>query len=171
MRRMAEERGLPFRLDAALFPCRDGCRAPLDHRVAPDVAVALELADEALLRRTVDYFRKMRGTPPEDRLFSGAAGLTGFHVDPEGTLLPCLMASTHGFDLRQGSFREGWETVLPGFREQVVEPGLPVPRVREALPVRPLPRAGRHGDGKPAAQGRVPVRARRGALARHRAAP
>ncbi len=123
MRRLAEERRVPFRLDAAIFPCRDGCRAPLDHRIPPEVAAALELEDEALLRRTVEYFRKVRGIPPEDRLFSCAGGLTGFHVDPEGTLLPCLMATTHGFDLGQGSFREGWDSVLPGFREQRVEPG------------------------------------------------
>ncbi len=123
MRRMAEERQLPFRMDAALFPCRDGCRAPLDHRIPPELAAQLELADEAVLRRTVDYFRKARGIPPENRLFSCAGGLTGFHVDPAGTLLPCLMATTHGFDLRQGSFREGWDSVLPGFREQLVEPG------------------------------------------------
>jgi radical SAM protein with 4Fe4S-binding SPASM domain len=123
MRRMAEERHVPFRLDAALFPCRDGCQAPLDHRIPPDLAVSLELEDQALLQRTVDFFRRMRRTPAEDRLFSCAAGLTGFHVDPEGRLLPCLMVSTHGFDLRKGSFREGWDSVLPGFREQLVEPG------------------------------------------------
>jgi len=123
MRRMAEDRAIPFRLDAALFPCRDGCQSPLEHRVSADVAIALELADEELLRRTVDYYRKVRGTPPESRLFSCGAGSTGFHVDPAGTLLPCLMTTTHGFDLRHGSFREGWEQVLPGFREQVVDPG------------------------------------------------
>ncbi len=123
MRGLAEERQLAFRIDGALFPCRDGCRTPLDHRVAPEQTVALEMEDEGLLRLTAEYFRKVRGAAPEQRLFSCGAGLTGFHVDPEGTLLPCLMASSHGFDLRRGSFREGWETVLPGFREQPVEPG------------------------------------------------
>jgi radical SAM protein with 4Fe4S-binding SPASM domain len=122
MRQLAEERRLPFRLDAAIFPCRDGSRAPLDHRIPPEVAIALEMQDETLRRRTVEYFRKTRGIPPENRLFSCAGGLTGFHVDPQGTLLPCLMATTHGFDLRRGSFRAGWDSVLPGFREQLVEP-------------------------------------------------
>jgi radical SAM protein with 4Fe4S-binding SPASM domain len=123
MRRLAAARGLSFRIDGALFPCRDGCPAPLEHRVPPEQTVALEMEDEALLRLTADYFRRVRGSPPEQRLFACGAGLTGFHVDPEGTLWPCLMARTHGFDLRGGSFREGWDTALPGFREQAVEPG------------------------------------------------
>jgi radical SAM protein with 4Fe4S-binding SPASM domain len=123
MRRMAEGRCLPFRLDAAIFPCRDGCRTPLEHRVPVEEAVALEMEDEALLRRTVDYFQRMRGTAPDDHLFVCGAGLTAFHVDAAGMLWPCLMASTHGFDLRRGSFREGWENVLPRFREQKVEVG------------------------------------------------
>jgi radical SAM protein with 4Fe4S-binding SPASM domain len=123
MRRMAHERRVSFRLDAALFPCRDGCRTPLDHRVPAEDAVSLEMEDETLLRQTADYYRQMRGRPPEDRLFACMAGLTSFHVDPEGTLLPCLMVSTHGYDLRQGSFRAGWEGVIPGFREQAVAPG------------------------------------------------
>jgi len=123
LRRMASERGVSFRVDAALFPCRDGDRHPLDHRIRPADAVAIEMEDEDLLRRTADYFQRMRGLPPEQQLFSCMAGLTGFHVDPLGTLLPCLMVCTHGYDLRQGTFREGWETVIPRFREQGLTPG------------------------------------------------
>jgi MoaA/NifB/PqqE/SkfB family radical SAM enzyme len=108
MRTMAEARGVPFRLDAALFPCRDGCSSPLDHRIPPAEAVALEMEDKVLLQKTVDHFRETQGLPPDDRLFACMAGLTGFHVDPQGLLLPCLMVATHAFDLRQGTFREGW---------------------------------------------------------------
>jgi radical SAM protein with 4Fe4S-binding SPASM domain len=123
LRRMASERGVSFRVDAALFPCRDGDRRPLDHRVQAADAVAIEMEDDGLRRRTADYFQRMRGLPPEQQLFSCMAGLTGFHVDPQGTLLPCLMVCTHGYDLRRGTFREGWETVIPRFREQGLTPG------------------------------------------------
>jgi radical SAM protein with 4Fe4S-binding SPASM domain len=123
LRRMASERGVSFRVDAALFPCRDGDRRPLEHRVQAADAVAIEMEDDGLRRRTADYFQRMRGLPPEQQLFSCMAGLTGFHVDPQGTLLPCLMVCTHGYDLRQGTFREGWETVIPRFREQGLTPG------------------------------------------------
>ncbi len=123
MREMARARGVPFRVDAALFPDRDGRRLPLEHRIAPAEAVSIEMQDERLLARTAEYHRQTLGAPAGDRLFGCMAGVTGFHVDPRGTLLPCLMVSTHGFDLRRGSFREGWGGVLSSFSEQAVAPG------------------------------------------------
>jgi len=123
LRKMAADRGLDFRVDGALFPCRDGDRRPLDHRVSPERAVAVEMEDQDLREKTAEYYERTRGAAPSARLFDCMAGLTSFHVDPEGTLLPCLMVSTHGFDLRQGSFREGWEGVIPRFREQEIRPG------------------------------------------------
>jgi len=122
-RKMARERGVPFRVDAALFPCRDGDMHPLDHRVLAADAVAIEMEDGDLLRRTAEHFERTRGLPPEEQLFSCLAGVTGFHVDPLGTLLPCLMVSTHGYDLRRGTFREGWETVVGRFHDQGLAPG------------------------------------------------
>ena len=46
MRSMADERGVAFRVDPAVFPCRDGDQAPIDHRIDPQQAVALEMADQ-----------------------------------------------------------------------------------------------------------------------------
>jgi radical SAM protein with 4Fe4S-binding SPASM domain len=124
MRRVASDRGLAFRLDAALFPAWDGSRAPLEHRIPAEEAVEIEVQDASFREKASDYFRSVQGQPPADeRLYSCMAGLTGFHVDPRGILLPCLMVSSHGYDLRQGSFREGWDYVLSRFLEQKVVPG------------------------------------------------
>jgi radical SAM protein with 4Fe4S-binding SPASM domain len=123
LRKMAADRGVDYRVDGALFPCRDGDKGPLDHRVSAEDAVALEMEDEGLRSRTAEYFERTRGAAPSEELFDCTAGLTSFHVDSEGSLLPCLMVSTHGFDLRQGTFREGWENAIPRFREQEIRPG------------------------------------------------
>lgn len=124
MRRIASDRGVKFRLDAALFPARDGNAAPLDHRIPAEDAVKIEMQDVTFHGKASDYFQKMRvEQPADDRLYSCMAGLTGFHVDPQGTLLPCLMVSTHGYDLRRGSFRTGWDEVLARFGEQGIAPG------------------------------------------------
>jgi radical SAM protein with 4Fe4S-binding SPASM domain len=117
---MAAERGSDFRLDPALFPCRDGHRGPLDHRIPPEEAVAIEKEDRKLYEKAAAYFEKVRDLPPPERLYSCMAGVTAFHVDPVGTLLPCLMVTSHGFDLRRGSFLAGWREVIPRFREQTV---------------------------------------------------
>jgi radical SAM protein with 4Fe4S-binding SPASM domain len=123
LRAMAAERGVSFRVDAALFPCRDGDCRPLEHRIDAAEAVAIEMEDPDHLRRATEHYERLRDRPPEGQLFACMAGLTGFHVDPRGTLLPCLMVTTHGFDLRTGTFRRGWDEVIPRFREQTIEPG------------------------------------------------
>ena len=124
MRRIASDRGLGFRLDTALFPARDGDRSPLDHRIPAEEAVRIEMQDVKFHGKASEYFQQMQGQQPADqRLYTCMAGLTGFHVDPRGTLLPCLMVSTHGYDLRHGSFRTGWDEVLSTFLKQEVAPG------------------------------------------------
>jgi len=123
MRELARARDLEFRVDPALFPRFDGDPAPLAHRIPADEAIAIEMRNEDLARRTAEYFTRKRDVRDEKRLFGCLAGVTGFHIDPRGTLLPCLMVSTHGFDLRQGTFRRGWDEVLPAFHEQGIVAG------------------------------------------------
>ena len=123
MHDMAEARGARFRVDPAVFPCRDGNQSPVEHRIPPAEAVAMEMNDPRRRQGTADYYDRMRTLPAADRLYSCMAGLTGFHVDPDGTLQPCLMVSGHGFDLRSGTFRTGWEAVLSRFQEVKAPPG------------------------------------------------
>jgi radical SAM protein with 4Fe4S-binding SPASM domain len=117
MRAIAHERGAEFRVDPALFPRRDGDPSPLTHRVEAEEAIALEMADERFRTKAAGYLERMRNTPVENRLFSCLAGRTGFHVDPRGTLLPCLMVTTNGFDLHTGSFLAGWRGPIEHFTE------------------------------------------------------
>jgi radical SAM protein with 4Fe4S-binding SPASM domain len=123
MREMARERGVDFRIDPAVFPTVTGDEAPLAHRIPAAEAIAIEMEDEGLRGRTADYYERVRGQASGSRLFTCLAGVTGFHVDATGTLFPCLMVSTHGFDLRRGTFREGWDGLLARFSDQEVAAG------------------------------------------------
>ena len=123
MREMARERGASFRVDAALVPRRDGHAGPLEQRIPPAEAIAIEMQDEELRRRGAEYFRRMRETGPTDRLFSCQAGRTGFHVDPAGTLSPCLMVTSHGHDLHKERFLAAWRDSMPQFLDQPVPQG------------------------------------------------
>lgn len=122
MRAMAQERGVGFRVDPAIFPCHDGDQAPIDLRVPPAEAVAIEMADPIRLQGTTDFYDRMKGLPVDDRLYSCMAGLTTFHVEPAGRLQPCLMVGEHGIDLRREGFAEGWSR-LAAFREIEPPPG------------------------------------------------
>ncbi|OLC54834.1 MAG: hypothetical protein AUH92_03360 [Acidobacteria bacterium 13_1_40CM_4_69_4] len=50
----------------------------------------------------------MKPTRPSTDLMSCGAGVNSFHVTPQGTLLSCEALPLSGYDLRHGSFREGW---------------------------------------------------------------
>jgi radical SAM protein with 4Fe4S-binding SPASM domain len=123
MREMARERGLDFRVDPNVLPRFSGDQAPLGQRVPACEAVALEVQDPVLVERSVRYYEQRRDLPSEPRLFSCMAGVTGFHVDPHGTLLPCQVPSNVSYDLRTGSFLEGWEGEIARFHEQGIAPG------------------------------------------------
>jgi radical SAM protein with 4Fe4S-binding SPASM domain len=125
MRAMASERGAGFRVDPAIAATFAGHQAPLEQRVPAAEAVALEMQDETLLDKAAELLESRRGQRGEDRLFSCLAGVTSFHVDPRGQLLPCLMVQDgrRGYDLRSGSFREGWNGILAGFHDQKTTAG------------------------------------------------
>ena len=80
---------------------------------------SLEMQDQDLLERAAELQGRRRSLTGGERLYSCHAGLTSFHVDSHGRLLPCLMVTEDGHDLRTGSFREGWDGDLARFQAQV----------------------------------------------------
>lgn len=125
MKRFAkDELGVRFRFDA-MVNCRIDCgRAPLASRLSPVEAVELDLADPD----RVDAWRKFAerfGGPVHDAdetdgLYQCGAGVFGFAIDPYGILRGCGLASGEGYDLRNGTFREGWEVALLKERKRAV---------------------------------------------------
>ena len=123
MRAMARDLGVRFRLDPAIFPRLNGAADPLAFRVPAPEAVALEFEDNECLQDWQKFFTRMRGLPGDDRLFTCGAGLTAFHVDSAGNLVPCLMMREPVYSLLQGSFTQGWIEVIAGLRQLKVHDG------------------------------------------------
>ena len=137
MERLAVEMGARFRMDAMLFPRLDGGMAPMELCVSPDVAVEKEFGSETRRQEWRRYAERMgrpawsgrparRDTCPPGyggrragagKLYDCGAGLNCFHVDARGILHPCLMARSIGYDLRRGTFEEGWRKEIPKVRE------------------------------------------------------
>jgi radical SAM protein with 4Fe4S-binding SPASM domain len=115
---MAEDYGLPFRFDAAIFARVDGDKAPLRLRVPPREVVENEFADEERAGRWIGYLERFEASLPSDALYQCGAGVNTFHVDPYGQLQPCLMASAGQHDLLTGDFSVGWEEVVPEIRQR-----------------------------------------------------
>ncbi len=126
MEDLARAYGVKWRLDSALFPCLPNSdsggvpnrcslspsgKRPLDLRVEPAQAARLELSDSARAQALRDAYVRFGGRKATDALYTCGAGLTGFHVDPYGTLQPCMMTGGYGVSLVEIGFVGAWKQI------------------------------------------------------------
>ena len=121
MRAFAEELGVRFQHDSLLNPRVDcGANRNPELQLEAEAAVALDRQDEAAFARFAAQaqatIRPRPDAGAEPPLYTCGAGLTGFTVDPEGQLQLCQLSRRHSFDLREGSFDEGWNVFFPKLR-------------------------------------------------------
>ena len=109
----AERLDVKFRFDPALNPRLDGSKAPCSLRLSPEDVLKLDLTDEKRAKEWKDFCEKFIGPPQSDGLFDCGAGVSTFHIDPYGQMSMCEMVRFKSYDLRNGSFEEGWHQFLP----------------------------------------------------------
>ncbi len=123
MKRYAEGRGVEFKFDPLVNPRIDCSQSPLAIRLSPEEAVSLEFRDA---RRMEDYRRMANDdlaagakefSSEATRYFCGG-GVNGCAIDPTGTMTICVISHQQGYNIREGSFREGWEGRLREIRAQ-----------------------------------------------------
>jgi len=129
----ARELEVPFRLDSAINPRLDGGREPLNHRVDPETAVELELADPVRRRQWAEFQDKYETLPEDRRLYTCGAGVTGFHVDADGTLRPCLMVARPAADLLRAEFKQIWRDIIPRLHDKMAGNSFPCSRCEARL--------------------------------------
>jgi radical SAM protein with 4Fe4S-binding SPASM domain len=124
MREFAAGLGVHFRWDAMVHARLDGNAAPTGLRQAPERVAALDAAEPERLDEWLRFYRKFVAAPPPPTtyLMSCGAGVNSFHVDPKGTLLACEALPMHGYDLRRGTFREGWDGIVAALRRREAAP-------------------------------------------------
>jgi radical SAM protein with 4Fe4S-binding SPASM domain len=114
-----EELGLEFRFDGMVNPRVDGSLSPLRLRLNPEEVVRLDLVDSERRTEWHRFCAHFTKPDPRDResLYQCGGALNSFAVTPEGRLVPCVLSRRSGYDLRSGSFREGWQGFLGPLRE------------------------------------------------------
>jgi radical SAM protein with 4Fe4S-binding SPASM domain len=125
MKRFVEEDlGLEFRFDAMINPRLDGSQDPLALRLTPEEVVALDVQDPERLvewHRFCERYAEPRLDPNlSDNLYQCGGGIGSFAIDPSGNLSLCAMSSDDTYDLREGSFREGWEDFILRVRQKKI---------------------------------------------------
>jgi len=115
MAELARDLNVRYRVDPLVTARLDGNRAPLAGRVEPEFAAELEtsVGEWALnMARFLGRQRVAAGldpVPPE-RMFRCGAGQASFHLDPAGSMHPCLMSPSIGCDTLSGGFQAAWES-------------------------------------------------------------
>jgi radical SAM protein with 4Fe4S-binding SPASM domain len=125
MKRFVEENlGLEFRYDAMINPRIDGSQDPLALRLTPEEVVALDLEDAERLADWNRFCQNHVGPRFDQKhshdLYQCGGGVGSFAIDPSGNLSLCGMSAGDTYDLRQGSFREGWEDFISGIRQKKI---------------------------------------------------
>jgi len=120
MEAIAGKYDVPFRMDPLLFPKLNGDKSPLELRVDPEVAIACELKDQKRIDSLLTYFKRSGGIKPSTRLYECGSARNTFHIDANGTLRGCILSDDVTYDVRKGTFAEGWDQALPAIREMRV---------------------------------------------------
>ena len=123
MKRFAEERGVEFKFDPLINPRIDCSQSPLAIRLTPEEVVSLEFFD---VKRREDYRRLAKEDlaagaahiDDETTRYSCGGGQNGCAIDPTGTMSICVISHQQGYNIREGSFSEGWEGRLREIRAQ-----------------------------------------------------
>ena len=124
MREFARARGCDFQHDGILNRRVDcGASRNGELQLTPAQVVALDLDDPEqarILKQACDEALAAAAAPAsgpaDDHVYSCGAGRNTFTVDPYGSLQLCQLSRRHGFDLRAGTFDEGWNEHFPRLR-------------------------------------------------------
>jgi MoaA/NifB/PqqE/SkfB family radical SAM enzyme len=113
-----DELGLEFKFDAMINPRIDCSQSPIAVRLKPHEVVQLDLDDP---RRTSEWnaFQQKFGgvaSQPDHGLYHCGGGMNSFAIDPYGLMSICVLSQKDKYDLRQGSFAEGWTKFLHNVR-------------------------------------------------------
>lgn len=124
MKRLAEEEfGVEFKFDSLINPRIDCSQSPLAVRISPEKVVELDFSEP---KRREDYRRMaeqelsmpLSVEHTERQKYTCGGGVAGCAIDPNGTMSICVISHQQGYNIREGSFREGWEGPLREIRNQ-----------------------------------------------------
>jgi radical SAM protein with 4Fe4S-binding SPASM domain len=122
MQRFAEEElGVSFKFDGMINARIDCSHSPLSVRLTPAELVQLDLEDPARHEAWGKLVHERPPAPPPapsvtpeggDTLYHCGGGVNAFAIDPEGKMNICVLSQQDSYDLRAGTFAQGWNEFL-----------------------------------------------------------
>jgi radical SAM protein with 4Fe4S-binding SPASM domain len=124
------EVGAPLKFDSLINGRVDGPagasgkRSPASLRLAPERIVQLDVRDPRRVAGWKDVAQLPNPTQTTQRgheRYHCGGGITSYAIDPQGKLSICVLSKREQFDLREGSFADGWQGFLRRVRAQTTE--------------------------------------------------
>ena len=113
MKAFAESLGVNFRYDPILNNDIDGNHSPFPLRLTAKQVGELEQSDPTRMQDWLDFYQQQSQINRNNTYwYSCGAGTNAFHIDPFGHLSLCMSARSPSYDLRNGSFQNGWDEFL-----------------------------------------------------------
>jgi radical SAM protein with 4Fe4S-binding SPASM domain len=114
--------GIEFRFDPMITPRLDYSQNPVAMRLPPHRVLELDLEDSKRKTEWEKFAGRFNSCShlyrSNQEVYYCKAGITGFGIDPYGGLNLCLFSPDGKYDLRKGSFKEGWENSILRLRRQ-----------------------------------------------------
>ena len=125
MRRFVEEAlEMDFKFDAIINPRCDCSQSPLEVRLTPAEVVALDLQEPKRVaewkKLNAQFNADLHVPAKNDLLWQCGGGLNSYVVDPYGKLQICVLSKNESYDLRNGSFEEGWQHFLHQLKQKKI---------------------------------------------------
>jgi radical SAM protein with 4Fe4S-binding SPASM domain len=127
MQAFAQSLGVGFRTDPMInLGLPGGWTRPEGLRLTAQEVVQCELEDPLRRKAWSEYFAKTpRQELSPEQLYTCNAGWHSFHIDPYGQLSLCMMDRQPAYDLKSGSFADGWYNFLAKLRSLPMSAGHP----------------------------------------------
>jgi len=117
MQAFAHGLGVNFYYDTLINMGLKGDRRPLDLRLPAKSIIHFDYEDPARRAAWQEIFSKPFQPVPMS-LYTCDAGMNSFHIDPYGNLSLCMLDRRQTYDLRQGTFKDGWHSFLSAVSQQ-----------------------------------------------------
>jgi radical SAM protein with 4Fe4S-binding SPASM domain len=111
IRSLARELDVPFTVSPTIHACLDGDKTPLNLRIRPQ-AMADFFKDDDIERGCSPLYTEQYAGLNKNHLFRCGIMTFSVFIDPCGYLIGCECLRQSRFDLKKGSFKEGYEFIL-----------------------------------------------------------
>ncbi len=123
MKQYAEERGCEFRYDLLMSPRIDCSKSPLAVRLTPEEVVETEMQDPKRASEWQQFAEKFGGPAHAGNhkgIYTCGGGFNDFAIHADGGMAICITSRQDTYDLKNGTFQEGWDDFLGEIRTKPI---------------------------------------------------